>query len=108
MPVDAEEVTWMNIPKSNILQFVHNVGRNFGRVFHLCIRRDDNVAFFCALNGAGTAVVMCGEIDGSHGILLKICQTISDYISQYELALARFSSNGSTISKTRRSSSQEG
>ena len=66
MPVDAKEIARVNIPESDSLQFFLDFRRNFGRVFHLGISGDDDVALFRALNGAGAAVFVNGQVNCSH------------------------------------------
>ena len=76
MPVDSKQVPRVNVPESDALQFLLNFRRNFGRVFHLGISGDDDVALFGALNGAGAAVFVNGQVNCGHGILLmSSCQT---------------------------------
>jgi hypothetical protein len=66
MPGDAEQVARVNVPESDALQFVLYLGGDFGRILHLRVSGDDDVAFAGALDGAGAAGFVNAEINGGH------------------------------------------
>jgi hypothetical protein len=78
----------MHVPQANAFEFFLDFGRNFGRVFHLGIGRDDDILLASTLNGADTAILLDGQINCSHlGNSLKRGRKLSDnlyYIAQLE------------------------
>ncbi|HRQ24177.1 MAG TPA: hypothetical protein PLF42_12190 [Anaerolineales bacterium] len=70
LPADTEKIAGVDVPKSDAFQFFLNLCRDFGRVFHLGIGGDDDIAFLRALDGAGAAVFVDGQVNGSHWKLL--------------------------------------
>src|SRR5687767_6683125 len=89
MPVDAEEVAWMDIPKPNILQFLLYIGRDLGRILHLCIGGDDDIAFFGSLDGVSPARGIDGEIDGRHAVLLPLVSLRSKLLKHFVSKVVR-------------------
>src|SRR5215207_8636217 len=82
MPVDPEKVARINIPKSDLLQVILYFGRDLGRILHLSIRGDNNIAFFGSLDGICPARLFNSEVDGCHGVLLsKVVRQLVLYLT---------------------------
>src|SRR6266511_80663 len=88
MPVDPEEVTWMNIPKPDILQFLLYFGWDLRRILHLSIRGDDDAAFFGSLDGICPARLFDSEVDRCHCVLLsKVVRQLVLYLTIHSLTI---------------------
>jgi hypothetical protein len=88
VPVDAEQVARVDIPQPDLRQFFFDFRRNFGRVFHLCISRDNDIALAGAGNGALAPVGMDGQVDGGHGRLLNGNCRIGILYAQHVLSVS--------------------
>src|ERR1044072_2506120 len=88
MPVDPEEVSRMNIPKPNILQFILYFGWDLCRILHLSIRGDNNTAFFGSLNGVCPARLFDSQVNGCHRVRLsKVVKQLVLYLTMDGLTI---------------------